>query len=132
ALLTMTWGWILADRRAKPRGSVSRAANDSFSKGVLLSAALITGVIGTFGLATVGLAAVQTTVGLDGWSTSSYLFMTVSWLVQAMLLLHFAFGFPRWLLSGTCFVLFITMNNTARFAVIVGLLFRTFHKLVGD
>jgi hypothetical protein len=126
ALFTMTWGWILADRKAKPRGSVSRAASDGFSKEVLLSAALITGAIGAFGLATVGLAAVQTKVDLVGWSTSSYLFMTVSWLVQAMLLLHFTFGFPRWLLLGTCFVLFITMYNAARFAVILGLLFLFF------
>jgi hypothetical protein len=89
----------------------------------MVVAAVVTGIIGIIGLLYFGFAAHLTAEKLGEYNPSSYLFMTTSWAVQAVLILHFMFGFPKWLIAATSFVFFITMYNTARFTVVLGGLF---------
>jgi hypothetical protein len=123
ALSTMTIGWLYAVRRARTSSrSRVRPAPLALSRSVLVVAAVVTGIIGIIGLLKFGFAAAQPAAQLGEWKTSSYFFMTTSWALQAVLMLHFVLGFPKWLLFITPLVLFITMFNTARFTVVLGVL----------
>jgi hypothetical protein len=93
------------------------------SRGIVVPAAVLTGSIGVVGLYYFGFAAHPLAASLGEYNPSSYFFMTTSWALQAVLMLHFMFGFPKWLIPITAVVFFFTMYNTARFTVVLGGLF---------
>jgi len=78
--------------------------------------------IGIFGLVNFGMAA-TTKMDFGAWQSSSYLLITAFWSVQALLLLHYLYGF-RWYLTITTVIFLILMVfNADRFAVVLPVLF---------
>jgi hypothetical protein len=124
ALVAMTTGWVYAARRV--RRSLRKSPTPALPllpPGAVVAAAVVTGIIGIVGLHYFGFAAHIAGAKLGEYNPSSYFFITTSWAVQAVLMLHFVFGFPEWLVAITSLVLFVTMYNTSRFTVVLGGLF---------
>jgi len=79
-------------------------------------------VIGMFSLIHFG-AAATSQLDVGAWESSSYIFVSVTWPIYALLLLHYFYGFRWYLTSITVIVLFLMMLNTDRFAVVIPVLF---------
>jgi len=127
ALLFMTAAWIRVARkdwdRNGPLPGPDAALPSDLNNRYFVYVAIVTFVIGVFGLTNFGYSVDNPNVQLGAWTTSNYLLVTVTWSYLAVLLLIYIYGFKPLLLALALISLGLMIFNSDRFVLVMSTLY---------